>query len=285
LGTLYVSSLPAGDLDDWPLRAQRMLREVSLVVASDYPSARRKFEGLPLALPLVELAGVDTHLAALETGDLMLLLDGGLDSPTAPAQALIRAAVDHSFAVVSVPGPTLPVTALVVSGLPANSFLYLGPLPEEPPSRHQLLASVADEKRTLVVVARGLGPDLWASLFSAFGRRPVTVSSGPDLASGATWRGMLDERPEVEPDVARLEPHILVIGGAPVRPAHWTEDHLRSEIRARLSQGLDVRQTARQLAAQSGWPRRAIYRLAVQDARPSRESHGETKPPASNGFR
>jgi len=82
---------------------------------------------------------------------------------------------------------------------------------------------------------------------------------------------MLGHGHESESDPVRPGPHILVIGGASHQPARWTEDRLCAEIRARLDQGLDVRQTARQLAAESGWPRRAIYRLAVQAGQPSEE--------------
>jgi 16S rRNA (cytidine1402-2'-O)-methyltransferase len=280
LGTLFVSSLPAGGLDDWPLRAQRTLREVSLVISSNLPRARQALWDLPLAVPLVGSTGVDALLACLETGNAMLLLDGVLAGPTAPAQALIRTAVEHGFPVVSVPGPTLPVTALVVSGLPADSFLYLGLLPEEPVSRQELLASVAHEKRTLIVVTQGSVPESWASLFSALGARSVALLSDPDLTSGAAWRGTLGHEPEAVPGPDCLQ--ILVIGGSPDRPAQWTEDRLRAEIRARLDHGQDVRQTARQLATESGWPRRVIYRMAARAASPSPESHVETTPFAPN---
>jgi 16S rRNA (cytidine1402-2'-O)-methyltransferase len=282
LGTLFVSSLPAGGLDDLPLRAQRTLREVSLVISSNPPRARQALRDLPLAVPLVGSTGVDALLACLETGNALLLLDGVLAGPTAPAHALIRAAAEHGFPVVSVPGPTLPVTALVVSGLPADSFLYLGLLPEEPVSRQELLASVAHEKRTLIVVTQGTRPEPWASLFSALGARQIAVFSDPDLAGGANWQGTLGQphQPETVPDPDGL--HVLVIGGSPDLPAPWTEDRLRAEIRARLDQGQDVRHTARQLATESGWPRRAIYRMAAQAASPSPESHVETIPLTPN---
>jgi 16S rRNA (cytidine1402-2'-O)-methyltransferase len=246
-----------------------MLREASLVIASNLPGARHALRDLPLVVPLVEMPSVDALLASLQTGDAMLLLEGELASPTAPAQALIRGAVGHGFRVVSVPGPTLPVTALVVSGLPADSFVYLGLLPKESASLRDLLASVACERRTLVVVASGTGSDLWTALLDALGDRPVVVFSGPDLESGVIWRGTLGHGHESVSGPGRPGLQILVIGGAPHRLVRWAEDRLRAEIRARLDQGLDVRQTARQLAAESGWPRRAIYRLAVQAGQPS----------------
>ena len=131
MGTLYVSTLPSGGLDDWPLRAQRRLPEVSFVVAGNLCSAQEALCGLPLASSLVGMTGAGALLETLETGDAMLLLDGGLAAPPEAAVALIRAAVDRGFPVESLPGPALPVTALVVSGLPAESFVYLGRLREK----------------------------------------------------------------------------------------------------------------------------------------------------------
>jgi len=55
----------------------------------------------------------------------------------------------------------------------------------------------------------------------------------------------------------------LIVGGAPAEPARWEEERLRTEARRRLALGLGSKETSRQLAAESGWPRREVYRLAV----------------------
>ena len=271
MGTLYVSTLPAGSLEDWPLRAQRRLPQVSLVLAASPCAAQEALRGLPLAAPLVGLTGTPAALEALDTGDVLLLLDGGLAAPPGPAVALTRAAAERGFAVESVPGPALPVTALVVSGLPADSFVYLGRLPREPGARRELLASVATERRTLVFATCGAEPGLWEALYGALGARPAVLCSEADWASGRLWRGTLgpaSEGPELPPG-----PCALLAGGAPERPALWTEDRLGAEVRACLEKGMSAGEAAKQLAAQSGWPRREIYRRAVQGkSRPQEES-------------
>jgi len=271
LGTLYVSTLPASGLDDWPLRAQRRLPQVSLVVAASSCAAQEALRGLPSTPPLVGLAGTRAALEALETGDVLLLLDGARAAPPGPAVALVRAAAEQGFAVESVPGPSLPVTALVVSGLPADGFHYLGKLPPEPAARSALLASVAAQTRTLVLTTDGPEPGLWEALYGALGARPAVLSSGAGAAHAPPWRGTLGpaaEGPDLPPG-----PCALVIGGAPERPARWTDDRLGAEIQACLQQGLSANQAARQLAQQSGWPRREIYRRAVHgDPLPQEES-------------
>ena len=61
---------------------------------------------------------------------------------------------------------------------------------------------------------------------------------------------------------------VLVIGGAQGQTFRWEEERLRAEVHALRQQGLSASQIGRQLAARSGWPRRDVYQLAVQDAPP-----------------
>jgi hypothetical protein len=74
---------------------------------------------------------------------------------------------------------------------------------------------------------------------------------------------------------------VLVIGGAQEQAARWEEARLLAEVRALRKQGLRASQIGRQLAAESGWPRRVIYRLAVKNAPPGaemgRNSHAESE--------
>ena len=61
-------------------------------------------------------------------------------------------------------------------------------------------------------------------------------------------------------------PCVLVVGGSQAGTVRWQEDQLEAEIQARLKQGLGTKGLSRQLALESGWPRREIYRLAVEIA-------------------
>ena len=276
MGTLYVSTLPSGGLDDWPLRAQRRLPVVSLVIAGNLRGAQEALRGLPLAAPLVGMAGADTLLSTLETGDAMLLLEEELAGPSDSALTLIRAAVERGFAVESLPGPSLPVTALVVSGLPADGFVYLGRLPADAAARHDLLASVAAEKRTLVLATSGGEPGLWESLYGELGARPAALYVGAGPSSGVAWRGVLGPEGALLPDSLEA-PCALVIGGATELPAQWPEDRLGAEIQSCLGQGMSPSQAAKHLAAPSGWPRREIYRRAVQAGSPRQEESDDDR--------
>ncbi len=267
MGTLYIVGAPAGDPEDITPRALRLLGEVVLVVADDVGHARRLLAGHGLDTPLLASTNAELPLRALDSGDVAILSEGWSPAPTGPSFQLVRAAIERGFAIVPVPGPCLPLTALVVSGLPADSFVFLGELPPQLASQRELMASVAGERRTLVALAspRAL-PELLADLCGVFGDRPLVVVTASGGATAVAWRGTLGDAPGealVEPG---SEPCVLVIGGAREPVARWDEERLRVEVRRCVEQGLSAREIGRTLTAESGWPRRAIYRLAVRGA-------------------
>jgi len=266
MGTLYVVGAPASGPDDVTIRARRILGSVALVAAGDEPVARDLLASLQIATPVTPAARHDTVLHALARGDVALLLSGRSPTPGVDEQSLVGAALAGSFAVVPVPGPVLPLTALILSGLPGDSFVYLGALPREPAARRALGGSLADEVRTLVLlVAPGELLDLVALLLGAWGDRPIALwPASPGAAEGA-WRGNLDQVLAAGQSLAGQE-WVLVAGGAPQeRGRPWDEDRLRGEIRACLEQGMGVGQASRELAAPSGWARREVYRLSVEE--------------------
>jgi 16S rRNA (cytidine1402-2'-O)-methyltransferase len=267
VGTLYIVGVPAGDPEDITPRALRILGEVVLVVTEAVDHAQRLLVAHGLDTPLLASTNADLPPSALHDGDVAVLLEGWSPAPTGRSFQLVRAAIEQGFAVVPVPGPCLSLTALVVSGLPADSFLLLGELPRESVSRRDLMTSVAAERRTLVAlgVPHAL-PELLADLREVLGDRPLALVTASGEATGVAWRGTLDDVPEealVEPG---SEPFILVIGGAREPVGRWDEARLRAEVRQCLEQGLSAKEIGRALATESGWPRRAIYRLAARGA-------------------
>jgi 16S rRNA (cytidine1402-2'-O)-methyltransferase len=283
--TLYVVGLPAGDPDDLTLRARRVLRQVPCVAAGEPDRARpllARLESTALVVAVDDEAGVRD---ALERGDVVLLIAGQLPGPSGPELMLIQAAIERGLAVVPVPGPALPITALVLSGLPADSFVFLGEMPLQVAARRRLLASVADERRTLVAVE---DPDRLAltlvDLEAALGDRPLAVAVTAGQESSRMWRGALSQAlGQGILQVLTLDtspplpgPCVLVVGGARHETAAWDEDRLLAGIDTCLAQGMRTKEIGQQLAAESGWSRREIYGLVVERLRVSSNDERET---------
>jgi 16S rRNA (cytidine1402-2'-O)-methyltransferase len=246
---------------------------VALVLADDVALAQGLWAHCGITTPLEALpdparsAIADRVPRKLEQGDVAILTRGWSPGPIGPDYKFIRTAIEHGFSIVPVPGPNLPVTALVVSGLPADGFVYLGQLPRQPEERRALLASVAGERRTLVALAAPqCVTETVTNLDAALGDRPLAVVA-PGQASENVWRGTIGEGAEYLPGVPAQAPYVLVIGGARELVPRWDEARLRDEVQVCLEQGLGAKEISRELAVESGWPRREIYNLVVQITR------------------
>jgi len=153
---LYVIATPIGNLEDISLRALRLLQEVKLIAAEDTRTTRHLLNAHNIKTPLTSYhehskrAKLDYLLNYLEKEDLALVSEAGMPGLSDPGYELIVAAIERGISVVPIPGASAVITALVVSGLPTDQFLYLGFLPRRKGQRQRLLSSIVDEPRTIV---------------------------------------------------------------------------------------------------------------------------------------
>jgi len=153
---LYVIATPIGNLEDISLRALRLLQEVKIIAAEDTRTTRHLLNAYNIKTPVTSYhdhskrAKLDYLLSQLEEDDVALVSEAGMPGLSDPGYELIGAAIDHGISVVPVPGASAVITALAVSGLPTEQFLYLGFLPRRHGQRQRLLASIVDETRTIV---------------------------------------------------------------------------------------------------------------------------------------
>ena len=153
---LYVIATPIGNLEDISLRALRLLREVKLIAAEDTRTTRHLLNAYNIKTPLTSYhehsrrAKLDYLLDYLGKEDLALVSEAGMPGLSDPGYELIVAAIERGIPVVPIPGASAVITALVVSGLPTDQFLYVGFLPRRKGQRQRLLSSIVDEPRTIV---------------------------------------------------------------------------------------------------------------------------------------
>ncbi len=264
MGSLYVIGAPAGHHRDLTRRALRILREVALIVAQDAGAVQGLLAQHDIETPLLA-AEVDAVLNAMIEGDVAYLCPGWSAGLDALGRSLIGAAISYSYTVVPVPGPTLPLTALVISGFPADSFIHLGELPQQNSARLALLDSVASARRTIVVeVLPSQLVTVLTDLHIALGDRPMVLVVASEQGTEVIWRGTLGEVDAPPGPEGLWRGCALVIAGMHEPPSRWAEEHLRAEIERWRSQGLGTKEISQALAAESGWLRREIYRLVVQ---------------------
>lgn len=272
MGTLYLVATPIGNLEDITLRALRILREARLIAAEDTRRTKKLLTRYQISTQLLSYHEHNKDfrqeqlLGALVEGDAALVSDAGTPGLSDPGYELVQAVLEAGHHVSPIPGASAPISALVVSGLPTDSFVFLGYLPRKRTERQRLLASVAGECRTMVMfeVPHRLHRSL-EDLAAAFGgERRVAVCRELTKMHEEILRGTLDR---VRGHFAEVEPRgefTLVVAGAPAT-SRWEEADVREALAVRKGEGVGSSEAARQVAKESGWARNEVYRLAMEE--------------------
>jgi 16S rRNA (cytidine1402-2'-O)-methyltransferase len=272
VGRLYVIATPIGNLEDMSARAARILREVKMVVAEDTREARKL---LAHAGATTRLASFHAHsgraalapvLRALGEGDVAYVTDAGTPAVSDPGPELVRAAVAAGHDVVSVPGPSAVTAALAVSGMPADSFLFLGFPPRRPADRRNLLRRGASAASTLVLfeAPHRLAATL-QDILGTLGDRPIVVCRELTKLFEETFRGTVSQAIQhfTAPDTGPRGEFVLVIdAGAPVEE-DITDGAITGVIDRLQHEGLRGRGLVDAATAETGAARSRVYRLAL----------------------
>jgi len=205
-------------------------------------------------------------LGALRRGDVAVISEAGMPGLSDPGYELIGAAIERGHPVVPIPGPSAPLTALVVSGLPSDSFVYLGFLPRKEKERRDLFSEVARERRTLIgfEVPHRLRACL-KDMEELLGSRPIAICRELTKLHEEVWRGTISQARAHFEEVEPRGEFTLVIGGAPEEERVWSEAEVRAALDEHMAQGRSPSSAARKVAKASGWNRRDVYRLTLEE--------------------
>lgn len=154
---LYVVPTPIGNLEDMTPRALKALRESSVVFCEDTRRTRALMSHFGLSAPLERYDenskhSVDRLLERLRRGQTVSLVsDGGCPGLSDPGRRAVAAARREALPTTALPGPSALACAVAGSGLPGDSFVFLGFLPRSPARRRSALKEAKSLSRTIVV--------------------------------------------------------------------------------------------------------------------------------------
>jgi len=255
-------------MEDISARALRTLTAVKLVAAEDTRHTRKLFDHYEIQTALIsyhehnKIARLAALLEALDQGDIALVSDAGTPGINDPGYELVRAALQAGHTVCPIPGASAPLAALVASGLPADAFLYLGYLPRKSSERQRMLEGVAQLPYTLVFLEtphRLLAA--LQDLEDILGDRDAAVARELTKLHEQIVRGKLSEARAYFTNQTPRGEFTLVVAGSPPTGLPWSEARLRQALAAGRHAGMPASRLARQLAADSGWPRSRVYNL------------------------
>jgi 16S rRNA (cytidine1402-2'-O)-methyltransferase len=280
VGSLVLVGTPIGNLGDLSPRAVEELRTADVIAAEDTRRTRALLThaGIPAGRRLRavharnEAAAADRIVGEIRGGDrVAVVTDAGMPGISDPGAQLVRHCLDAGLPVEAVPGPSAALTAVVLSGLPSDRFVFEGFLPRKGRARAERIAALAGEPRTTVLFeAPGRVRATLADLSAACGPdRQVAVARELTKVFEDVWRGTLGE---AERHAERTEPrgeHVVVVGPAPER-APPGDAEIEAAVRAALADGRSARDAASDVANALGVPRRRAYDAATRLKPPRR---------------
>lgn len=156
MGTLYLVPTPVGNMDDMTFRAVRILKEADLVLAEDTRTSGILLKHYGIEARLQAHHKYNEHgtspaiVQRLQAGEnIALITDAGTPGISDPGFFLAREAANAGIEVITLPGATAFVPALVSSGLPCDRFCFEGFLPQKK-GRKTRIEALRDEQRTMV---------------------------------------------------------------------------------------------------------------------------------------
>ena len=270
MSRLVLVATPIGNLGDLSPRAIEEFRIAGLVCCEDTRRTGLLLNNLGIDATLMrlddhtEVPSIPRVIDALNEGrDVVLATDAGTPGISDPGHRLVVAVIAAGHVVTAVPGASAVLTALTISGLPSDRFVFEGFLPRSGRERSARLALIAAELRTVVIyeaphrIERTLtdlrdacGPD-----------RPAAVCRELTKLHEEVLRGSLGEL------VAALgEPrgeYVVVIGGAPESPTPTTDD-VAKLVQEELARGASTRDAANSVAAITGISKKVVYDIAIE---------------------
>lgn len=272
---LHIVATPIGNLADITLRALWVLRHVDRILCEDTRVTAKLLArfGIEKRLDPYHDHNADrvrpAILESLRRGEtLALVSDAGTPLVSDPGYKLVRAAVAEGLPVTASPGPSAALTALTLSGLPPDTFLFAGFLPQRSAARRRALGAWQALTVTLIFFE---GPsrlaDALTDMAETLGDRPAAVARELTKQHEEVRRARLRELADHYHNMGPPRGEVVIVVGPPELSVTTSDTDLDERLRGLLRRR-SLRDAVAELANETGISRRKLYEraLALQGA-------------------
>jgi 16S rRNA (cytidine1402-2'-O)-methyltransferase len=271
-GMIYLCATPIGNLEDVTLRVLRILKEADTVAAEDTRHTRKLLSHYDIHTPLVSLhehnesERIPSLIEEAQSGKLIAVVtDAGMPGISDPGTAICRAAREAGVPVTVAPGPSAVLSALVLSGLDGERFVFEGFLPRAKAEKRERLASIAAEERTVILyeAPHRVEKTLKALCDACGGDRQVSVVREITKVHEEVWSGTLGEAAARAGGEEGFRGElVLVLAGAQVQETEWEMD-IPDQLRRYIREGMDKKEAVKRVARERGLPKSEVYKHSI----------------------
>ena len=275
IGKLYIVSTPIGNLQDITFRAVETLKTVDLIAAEDTRRTRELLNYFEINTNLTSYHEHNKYDKAYEIIEIIknganvaVVTDAGTPIISDPGNELVKQAVKENIEVTAVPGACAAVNALVLSGLDAKSFVFIGFLFDDKRKQREQLDEIQNETRTMVfyVSPHNIVSDL-KSLISVLGKdRLASISREMTKVYEETLRGTLSELLDILENRTIKGEFVLVVSGInknllkELEINKWLEISVKEHFDRYIAEGLSDKEAIKKVAKDRGVDKREIYK-------------------------
>ncbi|MGM0370634.1 MAG: 16S rRNA (cytidine(1402)-2'-O)-methyltransferase [Bacillota bacterium] len=273
-GSLYICGTPIGNLKDITLRALEILEEVDLIAAED---TRRSQKLLNYYEIDTRMTSYHEHnatqkkkklLAKLKDGlNIALVSDAGMPTISDPGYELVKLLREEEIEIIPIPGPTAMTSALVVSGLATDKFVFEGFLPRKTGERKQYLQDLENEERTMIFYEspRRLEKSL-RDILDVLGNRNATVCRELTKKFEEKKSGKINQLlAEFKNQSPKGEIVIVLEGGSKDETdINWRNLSLLEHVKLEMEQGATKKEAIKLVATKRSLPKSEVYQIATK---------------------
>ena len=268
-GILYVVGTPIGNLGDLSPRAAQTLETVDFIAAEDTRVTVKLLNHLGIKKPMVsyfehnkQFRGEIICKRILEGENCAVVTDAGMPCISDPGEELVRQCAQYGIKTEVVPGPSAVISALCVSGLATGRFTFEGFLSVNKKSRREHLASIVNEKRTMIFYeAPHKLANTLKDFYETFGDRKLTIAREITKLHEEIIRTTTKEAFENFSDGSLKGEMVLVLEGAKEEiKKEYTLEEAVEIAKSLIDEGRKATDAAKEAANITGLKKNDIYR-------------------------
>ena len=274
-GQLILAATPLGNILDASLRLKQTLEQADLIAAEDTRRARRLFADLELDVkaPIIslfednEIERIPEIIEKLKNGaKVVVISDAGTPAISDPGYRLVNAAIDEKILITVIPGPSAVLSALVLSGLQTDRFIFEGFIAKKGKERTEFLNNLVNENKTTILfesprrtlqtlkdIQEIIGDDRKAAVVREISKTYEEVI-----------RGTIKELVNWAIDTEVLGEITLVIAGLETTARKQVDEQAVKRVRQLVDAGSSFKDAVQEVSTQQGLSRRELYEASLR---------------------